>query len=183
MKIKKLNSTQIYKGEFISFYNDEILIDDKIKTVREYIIYPPAVGIIPVLENEKIVMVEQFRYANNMFSLEIPAGKILDNEDLKYAAIRELEEETGFRTSPENLVKLYTYTPAISYSTEKLTIFVAKNLEKTEQDPDEDEIIKVKILSLYEILDLINENKIMDSKTVLAILMYKYSFMEKYGEV
>lgn len=134
--------------------------------------YPPAVGIIPVLPDGKIVMIEQYRYANNIVSLEIPAGKVHKNENLKQAALRELEEETGFKTTSKNLKYLYTYTPAISYSTEKLTVFVAKNLTKSRQTPDEDEVIKIKILSLDEILNLIKNNKILDSKTVLSILLY-----------
>lgn len=172
MQIRKLNSKRIYKGKFISFYRDEILINEKIKAVREYIEYPPAVGIIPVLSDGKIVMIEQYRYANNIFSIEIPAGKVHKNEDLKQAALRELEEETGFKTTPVNLKYLYTYAPAISYSTEKLTVFVAKNLIRSSQSPDEDEVIKIKILPLNEILNLIENNKILDSKTVLSILLY-----------
>ncbi len=176
VKVKK--HEKIYTGKFINFYADDIIINNKVNTRREYIYYPLAVGIIPVTEDNRIIMVEQYRYTNDYYSLEIPAGKIDEGEALETAAHRELQEETGYDFG--RLEKVYEYYPAISYSKERLIIYAAYDLIKKELPPDEDEFIEVKFFTLDEILELIKENKIMDGKTVLSILAY-VTFIQKKG--
>lgn len=170
INLKKIKSTKIYSGKVLNFFKDDILINSKIKSVREYVYFPDAAGIIPVTDDGKIILVEQYRYVNNLYSLEIPAGKKDDNETILQCAKRELEEETGYKAG--RLIKLCEYFPAVSYSTEKLHLFIAKGLQKGSYKPDEDEIIKIHILPLEKILNLIKKNKIKDSKTILAILFY-----------
>ncbi|MBN1899588.1 MAG: NUDIX hydrolase [Spirochaetes bacterium] len=173
MDVKIIKSAKIYQGRFLSFFRDDIILKKKVKAIREYMDHPPAVGIIPFIDKDTIVMVEQYRYANDLVSLEIPAGKVNRQEELKKGALREMEEEIGYTAAMSDLIPFYTYTPAISYSREKLTLFIARNLKKTDQNPDEDEMIKVKIFKLNQIEEMIKKNKIMDSKTVMAILLYQ----------
>ncbi len=169
--VKLKASKKIYEGKFINFYVDDIVINDKIHTKREYIYYPLAVGVIPITDDNKIIMVEQYRYTNQYYSLEIPAGKIDAGEDLEVAAHRELREEIGYDC--KELKKVYEYYPAISYSKEKLIVFEARNLIKSELPPDEDEFISIKYFTLSEIMAMIKDNKILDGKTVLSMLTYK----------
>ena len=115
-------------------------------------------------------MVTQYRMTNKIYSLEIPAGKKDKNESILKCAKRELIEETGFKA--KKIVKLIDYFPCISYSTEKLHIYIATDLEKAHQKPDEDEFLSIKKYSLEELLNLIKKNKIKDSKTILAILYF-----------
>ncbi len=171
----KLISNILYRASFFELKED-IIKHKNIKYRREYIVHPPAVGIIPVLPDSRIVMVEQYRDVNNLWSLEIPAGKVEKKEKLKQACRRELEEETGF--IPGKLTKLFGYYPTIAYSTETITIFLATELKRGKQNPERDEFIKIKILSLSEILDKIYKNEISDAKTILAILFYKNVFLK-----
>ena len=169
VNIKTLRSENIFSGDILTFKKDDILINT-ISSTREYVEYPEASAIIPVMNDGKIILVEQYRYANRCYSLEIPAGKKDTNESVKQCATRELEEETGYRA--KKMKKLLQYFPAISYSTEILHIFLAKDLVKGRLKPDADEFIKTRILSLNEILRLIKKNTITDSKTILSILYY-----------
>ncbi len=169
--VKLEKREKIYEGKFIDFYVDHILINRKVKTKREYIKYPKAVGIIPVTEDNKIVMVEQYRYTNNLYSLEIPAGKLDEGESEEDGVHRELREEIGY--DARDIERMYEYYPAISYSKEKLVIYIARNLEKSALPPDEDEFILTKYYTLDELIDMIKDNKITDSKTILSLLYYK----------
>lgn len=172
INIKKKQSQKIYSGQVLDFYKDDITINNSIEAIREYVTYPEAAGIIPII-NDKIIMVEQYRYAADCISLEIPAGKKYPDEDIIQCANRELEEETGYKS--EKIIKLCDYFPSISYSTEKLHIFIAENLSTGRPDPDHDEFCQIRILSLKEIIELITQNKIKDSKTILAIMLYQHS--------
>lgn len=176
IKINTLNSRKIYSGNILQFFVDKIKINS-IPAVREYVYYPEACGVIPVTDDNKIIMVRQYRYTNRYYSLEIPAGKKDKGESLIACAKRELVEETGYRA--KKITKLITYYPAISYSKEKLHIYVATQLIQSKTRPDLDEFIKIEKLPLKKVLDLIKANKIMDSKTILSILLYKTLFYIK----
>jgi len=174
LKIKRLKSSKIYTGKVLNFFTDKISINN-VNAIREYVTYPNAVGIIPLIEDDKIVMIKQYRYTNNVYSLEIPAGKCEGKESLIKTAKRELAEETGY--TAKNFIKLLEYYPCISYSTEKLHIFMAKDLVKKSIPPDSDEFFEVQIIKINEILKLIKKNEITDSKTILSILFfYEYYY-------
>lgn len=170
LRIEKISSRKIYTGRVLDFFADTVRING-IKTVREYADYPEAAGIIPVLPDGRILMVRQYRYANRLFSLEIPAGKKDKKETLGQCARRELAEETGYRAG--SMKKLFSYYPAVSYSTEHLHIFLAGDLGlERSRRPDADEFLEVKAFSLDSILGMIKKNRIADSKTILSILYY-----------
>ncbi len=176
IKIDTLGSQKIYSGSTLQFFVDKIKINN-IHAVREYVHYPEACGVIPVTDDNKIIMVRQYRYTNRYYSLEIPAGKKDQGESLRGCAKRELVEETGYIA--KKITKLITYYPAISYSKEKLHIYLAEQLIQSKTRPDSDEFIKIEKLSLNKVLDLIRDNKIMDSKTILSLLLYKTLFLSK----
>ncbi|MBU1076346.1 MAG: NUDIX hydrolase [Spirochaetes bacterium] len=177
IKIKIIRSENVFFGEILRFKKDDILINT-VRSIREYVEYPEAAAIIPVMKDGRIIMVEQYRYANKCFSLEIPAGKKDQKESIKQCAKRELEEETGYKA--KKIKKLIQYFPAISYSTEVLHIFLAKDLQKGKFNPDKDEFIAIRILSMKEILQLITDNIIKDSKTILSILYYASFYSQDF---
>jgi ADP-ribose pyrophosphatase len=109
---------------------------------------------------------------------EIPAGgKDGKDEPTIDCAIRELEEETGYKTS--KIEFLQTIVPAIAYSGEKIDVYVALDLEKSHQNFDEDEDISLEIYTIEELINKIISNEINDSKTVASLLTYYYKYIQK----
>ena len=150
---------------------DTIVLPDKRTVKYDFLKHKGAAAVVPVLSDGRILMVKQFRNAIDRYSLEIPAGgRDSVDEDFKLAAARELEEETGYKS--EDLSHLITIVTAIAYCDEKIEVYVAKNLIKSHQDLDDDEFIDVYPYTLNELIDMIAECKIQDSKTIAAIMSY-----------
>ncbi|MFN4244695.1 MAG: NUDIX hydrolase [Brevinematia bacterium] len=163
-----IDSSLIYKGKAFSFYSDKIKFNGKVM-VKDYVLYPEAVAIIPFLGDDKFILIKQFRYSVKEDIFEIPAGKLEIGEDVLEGAVRELEEETGYKAN--KVRKIYEYYPAVGYSSEKIHIVFAEDLEETVKNLDEDEFTDVHVFSYRDIVSMIMENKIKDAKTVLAFLL------------
>ena len=137
-KYKKLKSTKIYSGHTLDFYKDDILINNKIKSAREYVNFPNAVGIIPILPDNKIVLVRQYRYTNGIYSLEIPAGKKDKKGTFLQTAKRELLEETGYTAKKftkilRSIVEIIEVDPEQeNLKQEEAVSILAKELKKAE---------------------------------------------------
>ncbi len=171
-----LHSDIIYKGKLINLRRDQIEIRDGIFT-REVVEHPGAVAIIPLLNNEKILMIKQYRHSVGEFLLEIPAGTLEKNESIEECAYRELIEETGYKA--ERLIKIISYYLAPGYSDEFMHIFLASDLEKTKSKLEDDECIEVITLALKEVKEKIKNGSIKDAKTI-AGMSYLLLFDSKY---
>ncbi|MEN2997814.1 MAG: NUDIX hydrolase [Brevinematia bacterium] len=174
-EVRVIKKRLIYQGKAFSFCSDEIEFNDKVMR-KDYVLYPEAVAIVPVIGQNKFVLVRQFRYPVNDSVLEVPAGKLEPGESVTDGAIRELEEETGYK--PNKITKLYEYYPAVGYSSEKIHIVLARDLEKTQKRLDEDEFTEVEILEHSEIMDMIRCGVIKDAKTIISFLL-----IEQFGGV
>ncbi|MEW6556468.1 MAG: NUDIX hydrolase [Elusimicrobiota bacterium] len=170
MKEKLLKKKKIYSGKILNLFADDVILPNRKKALREYIKQPNAVAVIPFVNTKKIVLVKQYRYPIKKITYELPAGKTVKNESPYNCVKRELEEETGFTSN--NIKKLISYYPSTAFSTEKLHIFVAKNLKKVDVKPDADEFIKPEIIDLKIAMDWIKMGKIEDAKTVIGLLYY-----------
>jgi ADP-ribose pyrophosphatase len=155
------------KGNVVLFEVFEEEIDgEKIK--RDVVRFPKTVGILPLIEKDKIVLIRQFRFPINKEIWEIPAGKLDRGEKPEVGAKRELKEETGYVA--KNLKKIGEFYLSPGYSTEYMYLFLAQGLKKGEQSLDKGEKIKeVKIFSKKEVLKMIKSRKIVDAKTILAL--------------
>ena len=101
VKEKTISSDRIYTGKVISLKVDTVEVDNKGYKKREIVEHPGAVAIVAITEDNKVVLVKQFRKPIEQVIWELPAGKLEIGESPKECAIRELKEETGY--SAKNL--------------------------------------------------------------------------------
>ncbi len=142
------------------------------KTVNKEIVeHKPSVGIVAV-QGDSIFLVSQYRRAADKTLLEIPAGKIEDGETPIQAAKREMDEEIGYSGTLRPFLRWYL---APGYDTELMHLFIAQNLRKISdrRAMDEDEEIVVKKVKLVSAIGMCLSGRIMDAKTIAAILAYK----------
>lgn len=175
-KIERLNRELVYKGSIIDFYKDTVKIPKNGNVAKwDFIGHKGAAAVLPVLPDGRLLMVRQYRNALDRETIEIPAGGLEGpNEPMIEAARRELEEETGYKSDDlEILLSIYT---TVAFCNERIDIFVARNLVKTEQKFDEDEDIEVCAFTIDELCQMVYDLKIQDSKTVSAIMAYKNKY-------
>lgn len=159
----------VYKGKIITLKLKNVKFSDGHISLYECVLHKPAVAIVPVIDNNKILLIKQLRPVINKRIWELPAGLVDKNEKPADAAKRELEEETGFK--PQKLVKLGEMYSSPGFTDEKTTLFLAKDFIKTEQKLDKDEEIEIAIFSFDVLLNKIKRNQLKDAKTMLGILL------------
>lgn len=161
------SSEEVYSGKFLHLKKDIVKLPDGNSTYREYLIHPGAVAIMPILNDGRILLERQFRYPVDAAMIEIPAGKLEIGEDPLLCAQRELLEETGYSAkSWEFLGRIH---PVISYSTEIIDIYLAKDLTLGERSLDEGEFLDVFAATLDEMHEWIASGKITDVKTIISV--------------
>jgi ADP-ribose pyrophosphatase len=160
----------VYKGKLINVRIDEIILKNGTKYSREIVEHPGAVTVLAFLNNDTVLMVRQYRRAADKVLLELPAGTLNNNETPEECALRELEEETGYRA--HKIEKLGSFYLAPGYSTEKIHAFFASELEEKKQKLEIDEDIKVEKVRIKDLLVMINDGKIEDAKTLASLFLF-----------
>ena len=113
--IKRVGRELMYKGSMLEFYKDTIVTPDGKTVYWDHIEHKGAAAVVAVRDDGRIIMVRQFRNSPDKETLEIPAGGINKGEPVKTAAIRELEEETGYKADPDNVRKLISIITAVAF--------------------------------------------------------------------
>lgn len=172
-EFKRLGRKLIHNGRIIDYYQDEIKLPNGNEAIYDFIGHKGAAAMMAVREDGKILMVRQWRNAIEKYTLEIPAGGLNGIEEpTKEAAVRELKEETGYIA--ENVQFLQRIYTTVAFCNEGIDIYLATGLKKKEgQHLDEDEFVDVGAYSLEELVQMIYDGKIEDSKTICAIMTYK----------
>jgi ADP-ribose pyrophosphatase len=165
-----ISSTYIYRGRVINLRQDRVNLPNGRETTREIVEHPGAVVILALTDEKKIVTIRQFRKPAGEVLWELPAGTVEPGEDLENCARRELEEETGYY--PRKIKKIITFFSTPGFCNERLTIFLAEDLEKRNKNEETDEFIQVKLIDLTKALKMINKNVIKDAKTIIGILYF-----------
>lgn len=168
---KILDSETIFNGKIITVRVDSVELPNGNKSKREIVEHHGGVGVIAVTPKREVFMVTQYRIAAKSMMLEIPAGKLELGEDPLEAGIRELEEETGYKANKVVPLGVYYATPG--YCEEKLSLYLATDLEFVGQHLDENEFLNVSKIPLDELYNMVMDNKIYDCKTAIAILKAK----------
>jgi ADP-ribose pyrophosphatase len=165
-----ISTSTVYEGHLFNVNLSELEMADGVHTLREIIIHPGAVCMIPVADDGRLLFVTQYRHAAGRRLLELPAGTLEPGEKPLEAAIRELQEEVGFR--PDEAEPIGGLFVAPGYTTEFIHLFVCTKLEESVLDGDEDEDIEVERLTLDEALAAIESGEICDAKSVIGVLRY-----------
>ena len=159
---------KIFKGKILSLSLYTLSINKR-KVTREVIEHRGAAAILAI-ERGKVLLVKQHRFPHG-FVLEIPAGTLERGESPRCCAFRELREETGYEA--RKMTPLVKFYPSIGYNTEVISCFLASRIKKNHSlELDEDEIISVVQMDLKKVLRMILSGKIVDSKTICAVLTY-----------
>ena len=171
LKEKKLESTTLYEGKIIDVYKDKVLCPNGHISYREYIKHCKASCVIAKKDNGKYILEKQYRYPYDEVIIEFPAGKCDLNENPEVTAIRELEEETGYKTN--NIKYLGKIYPTCAYSDEVIYCYYADSLEVRKTHLDENEFVEVFEASYDEIKKMIRDGDIKDAKTIAC-----FAFLE-----
>ena len=163
----RVSSKRIYDGHIVNLRVDEVKLDNGKIANREIVEHRGATAIVPALEDGRVVLIRQYRYAASTELLEIPAGTLEANEAPEVCARRELEEETGYRC--QEMKKMLEIFLAPGYSTEKIHIYLAKGLSETKTRMEEDEQINVEKMPFSTALEMVKSGKIQDAKTISGL--------------
>lgn len=165
---KTTSTKRVYDGRIINFRIDTVLLPNGKMSQREIIEHRGAIAVVPMLDQDTVVLVRQYRAAASGPLLEIPAGTRDPEEDVTLCAHRELAEEINY--SAKQMIKLFQSYVAPGYSTELIHTFVALDLSPTEGHTDEDEFLEIIPMPLTEAVDKIRTGEIQDSKSISALL-------------
>lgn len=164
----------IYNGNVVKLRID--YIEDKEMRIREVVQHPGAVAILPLVSDEKIILVKQYRHPIGKWILEVPAGTLKEGESPEECALRELEEETGYKAG--KLTKMLTIYPSPGYSTETIHIYIASKLERSTQRLEEDEELETVEIGLDEAIRKLLKSGEVDGKTLIVLLYYRYLYRD-----
>ncbi|CZR77446.1 NUDIX hydrolase [Clostridioides sp. ES-S-0108-01] len=171
---KTISSDRVYTGKVITLKVDTVEIPGQGYQKRELVEVGGAVGIVAITDDNKVVLVKQFRKPIEKPIFEIPAGKLEKNESPKECAERELKEETGY--SAKNIKLIHKFFTSAGFSNEIMFVYLATGLTPGENNLDADEFLDVYEIELEEAYNMVLKNDIEDAKTSIGLLLVKDMF-------
>lgn len=183
---KTLSRDLIFHGKIFQVAKDTVSLPDGKLGQRELVFHNGGVAVAPVISNQ-MILVGQYRKAIEQFIYEIPAGKleIGENDDPKAAALRELEEETGYTVKAlADLEEIAPFYGTPGFSSEKTYLYFSENLTKVAhpRPMDDEEFLVKKSVTLKEAQEMIKSGEICDAKTIIAVQYWEIRLLkEKRG--
>ncbi len=174
----QLDSTEVLKGSFLHAFRDTVRLPDGSQTTREYVIHPGAVMVVAQLADGRLVMERQYRYPLKAVMIEFPAGKLDPGEASLACAQRELLEETGY--AARQWARAGVLHPVISYSTEFIDIWFARDLIAGERKLDAGEFLDLFSATPDELLAWCCDGQITDAKTLTGVLWLQNVLSQKW---
>lgn len=168
----QLGSTQVYRGHFLDVRRDEVALPDGSRAVREYIVHPGAVMVVPLLDDGRVVVERQFRYPMGRVMLEFPAGKLDAGEPPLHCAVRELAEETGY--TAREWARAGILHNAIAYSNEGIEVWFARGLVPGAPRLDAGEFLEVDAMDLPALEAAACSGELTDAKTLVGLLWLRH---------
>lgn len=168
---RTVDSQTLFQGKIVKVLLDQAELPNGKLATREVVLHPGGVAILPIDETGMVTLVQQYRYPFHQVLLELPAGKLDQGEAHMAAAIRELEEETGYQA--EKLTYMGCILASPGFCNERLHMYLAQGLTERESHPDDDEFLNVVKMPFDQLVEQVMNGTIEDAKTVAATLKAK----------
>jgi len=159
----------IYHGRVFDLYREETALPNGKKMMAEFIHHPGSSGVVPLVDENSVVLIHQYRPILKDFIWEIPSGTMLPGESPLECAKRELREECGFLG--KKIEKFGEILIAPWYSDEHIYLFMATDLIPCEQNLDEDEVLTTHLFEFDHAMAMIESGEIQDATTIIGIRM------------
>lgn len=172
-RLRVLRSQTLYRGRVLTLKLDRIIEPGGIQAVREVVVHRGSVVILPLLEDGRVILVRQYRYAARQELWELVAGTLEPGETVLRAARRELLEETGYRA--RRLRHLLSFYPSPGFLTERMHVVEARGLIPGMARPESDERLEVGKFRRRELARMMASGEIADGKTLVALLWRRLS--------
>jgi ADP-ribose pyrophosphatase len=165
---KRLSTTPIYQNRWLSLREDLVELPNGRTTIYGVVSCGECVGVLPFLNSDTVLLVQQYRYVAGRTTWEMPTGGVHAGESVEEAAQRELVEEIGYRAG--RLTHVSTYHTSKSVMDETAHLFLGEDLEKLALAPDETEFIEVRPFQFREVERMVLSGDIVDGMTIIAVL-------------
>src|SRR5215813_13501575 len=165
---RSASSRAVYENKWIKVREDLAVLPNGQTTIYGVVECAEAVGVLPFLDPDTVLMVGQYRYVAQGFYWEIPTGGHHAGETLEEAVQRELAEEAGHEAG--RLVKLCDFHTSKSILHEIAHLYVAESLRPATRPPDATEFIERHAFPFDEVVAMVERGEIKDSMTVIAVL-------------
>lgn len=161
----------IYKGRILNLKLADVKHSGGRTSKYEIIEHVPCVAVVPICDNGNIMLIKQFRKAVEKELIEIPAGCMEEDETAEETAIRELQEEIGYK--PQTLSRIGGFYSSPGCCTEYLHVFIAQKLLKSRLYAEDTDDIEITEAPFEKAMEMVEDGTICDAKTIAALLMYQ----------
>jgi ADP-ribose diphosphatase len=172
-----LSKETVYDGKLFKVVREQVRLANGNVRPREIVVHPGAVALVPVDEEDRILLVRQYRRAADRVLLEIPAGTREPDEDAETCALRELREETGYQAA--HIERLAGFYSAPGFCTEWLECYMLTDLSEAIGEADDDENIELERLTADEAIGAITRGDICDAKSICGILLWTQTVRDR----
>jgi len=163
------NRKSIYIGEVVDLGLESVTLPNQQEMQLEVVRHPGGAAVVALDNNNRVCLLRQYRHAAGGWLWELPAGKIDSPESPQHTALRELQEEAGLIATNWKVLGSFLSTPG--FCDERIYLYLARNLTKTDVDRHPHEVIEVHWIEFQQALEWAHNGEIVDGKTMLGLLM------------
>ena len=166
---KRVSSKPIYQNRWLSLREDLVELPDGKTTIYGVVTCGDCVGILPLVDRDHVLLIQQYRYVAGRATWEMPTGGVRPGESFEEAAQRELEEEAGYKAG--RLSKIVSYHTSKSVLDETAHLYLAEELQPVQHQPaDDTEFIRPQVFPFATLLRMVMDGEILDGMTIIAVL-------------